>query len=288
MELKAISCLIYLIAAPILGGLLSGIDRKLSARMQGRRGPSLMQPFWDILKLREKEDVTVNSHQDFYVKGFFLFVVISGCIFFTGGDLLMLTFTLTLANVFLVVAAYSSNSAFAELGAERELLQMMAYEPMVLFTAIGFYLLKGSFRVEDIVNGTFISFPYMIGVFIGFLFILTIKFRKSPFDLSMSHHAHQELVSGLKTEFSGKTLALLELAHWYENIFLLGIVSLFFMNGRESGYILGVSLALVSFIFESFVDNSFARMKYQAALKYSWIVTITLGFFNICVLSFMR
>jgi len=42
------------------------------------------------------------------------------------------------------------------------------------------------------------------------LYILTIKFRKSPFDLSMSHHAHQEIVRGITTEFSGPALGLIE------------------------------------------------------------------------------
>jgi formate hydrogenlyase subunit 4 len=63
---------------------------------------------------------------------------------------------------------------------------------------------------------------------VGYLYILTIKFRKSPFDLSMTHHAHQEIVKGLSTEFSGKALAAIEVAHWYENVLLLGIIYLFF------------------------------------------------------------
>jgi formate hydrogenlyase subunit 4 len=70
---------------------------------------------------------------------------------------------------------------------------------------------------------------FLPGVFLGLVYILGIKFRKSPFDLAMSHHAHQELIKGTVTEFSGKTLAMVEVAHWYENIFLLGFVYLFFV-----------------------------------------------------------
>ena len=70
---------------------------------------------------------------------------------------------------------------------------------------------------------------FLPGVFLRLVYILGIKFRKSPFDLSMSHHAHQELIKGTVTEFSGKTLAMVEVAHWYENIFLLGFVYLFFV-----------------------------------------------------------
>ena len=279
-----ISIIAYLILAPIVGGLLAGLDRKFSAKMQRRVGPPVLQPFYDVFKLFEKEDQTVTKVQDFYVLIFVVFVIVSGAIFFGGGDMLLVIFTLTLASAFLIIAAYSSNSPYAEIGAERELLQMMAYEPMVLMTVIGFYMCCGSFSVKDVLAGTSMPFLPMIGLFIGFLFILTIKFRKSPFDLSMSHHAHQELVKGLTTEFSGKTLGWIEVSHWYENVFLLGFVFLFFANGTVWGTVIGVVVALLTYFFEVVIDNSFARMKWQFAFKSAWIVALVFGVINIFVL----
>ena len=279
-----ISIIAYLILAPIVGGLLAGLDRKFSAKMQRRVGPPVLQPFYEVFKLFEKEDQTVTKVQDFYVLIFVVFVIVSGAIFFGGGDMLLVIFTLTLASAFLIIAAYSSNSPYAEIGAERELLQMMAYEPMVLMTVIGFYMCCGSFAVKDVLAGTSMPFLPMIGLFIGFLFILTIKFRKSPFDLSMSHHAHQELVKGLTTEFSGKTLGWIEVSHWYENVFLLGFVFLFFANGTVWGTVIGVVVALLTYFFEVVIDNSFARMKWQFAFKSAWIVALVFGVINIFVL----
>lgn len=277
----------YLILAPIAGGLLAGIDRKISARMQGRFGPPILQPFYDFFKLLEKEPITVNKVQDFYVMCFFIFIVITGCFFFAGGDLLLIIFTLTLASIFLVIAAFSSNSPYAQIGAERELLQMMAYEPMVLITAVGFYIVNGSFNISDIVTSDVMGIKYLPGIFLGFVFILTIKLRKSPFDLSMSHHGHQELVKGLTTEFSGKTMAVIEIAHWYENIFLLGFVYLFFANSLSWSPVLAVVVCLVTYFIEILIDNNYARMKWQIAINASWIVAITLGFVNLLVLYFM-
>jgi len=287
MMIPIVSVIAYLILAPLIGGILAGLDRIVSARMQGRVGPPVLQPFYDVFKLTEKEAITVNKVQDFYVTCFFIFIVITGGLFFSGGDLLLVIFTLTLASVFLIVAAFSSNSPYAQIGAERELLQILAYEPMVLMTAVGFYIFCGSFRVSDIISSQPMSLIYMIGIFIGYTFILTIKFRKSPFDLSMSHHAHQELVAGLKTEFSGKTLALIEVAHWYENIFLLGFVFLFFANGTVIGAVIGVVVCLLTYFLEVLIDNSFARMKWPVAIKSAWIITITAGFINLLVLYFM-
>jgi len=277
----------YLIFAPLVGGILAGLDRIVSARMQGRVGPPLLQPFYDVLKLMEKEPLTVNKVQDFYVMCFLIFIVITGGFFFAGGDLLLVIFSLTLASVFLIVAAFSSNSPYAQVGAERELLQIIAYEPMVLMTAVGFYMFTGSFRVSDILTFGQMPLLYLIGIFIGYMFILTIKFRKSPFDLSMSHHAHQELVKGLTTEFSGKTLAMIEVAHWYENIFLLGFVFLFFVNGTPLSIAIGVVVCLAAYFLEVLIDNSYARMKWQFTLKSSWVIAITAGFINLVVLRFM-
>lgn len=273
----------YLVLAPLVGGFLAGVDRIISARMQGRVGPPVLQPFYDVFKLREKEAITVNKVQDFYVTCFFIFVLVTGCFFFAGGDLLLVIFTLTLASVFLIVAAFSSNSPYSQVGAERELLQMLAYEPMVLLTAIGFYIYTGSFEVRQILSGDSMAFLPLIGVFFGFIFILTIKFRKSPFDLSMSHHAHQELVKGLVTEFSGKTMALIEVAHWYENIFLLGFVFLFFANGTIWGTVIGVVVCLAAYFLEVLIDNCFARMKWQVALNSAWIVALVLGMINLFI-----
>ena len=285
MIVKAIiSVVAFLVIGPFVGGLLAGLDRKLSAKMQRRVGPPVLQPFYDVGKLFQKEKQTPTRFQDFYVILFVVFVIASGVLFFMGGDLLLVIFTLTIGAAFLIIAAYSSNSPYAELGAERELLAMLAYEPMVLITVIGFYMYTGSFRVSDILAGDSMPFLPLLGIFFGWLFILTLKFRKSPFDLSMSHHAHQELVRGVTTEFVGRTMGWVEISHWYENVFLLGFVFLFFANGTWWGWLIGIVVAILTYFFEVFIDNCFARMKWQFAFKSAWVVAVVLGMINLFVL----
>ena len=285
MIIKAIiSVVAFLVLGPFVGGLLAGLDRKLSAKMQRRVGPPVLQPFYDVGKLFQKEKQTPTRFQDFYVILFVVFIIASGVLFFMGGDLLLVIFTLTIGAAFLIIAAYSSNSPYAEIGAERELLAMMAYEPMVLITVIGFYMYGGSFKVSEIMAADNMAFLPLIGIFFGWVFILTLKFRKSPFDLSMSHHAHQELVRGVTTEFVGRTMGWIEISHWYENVFLLGFVFLFFANGTAWGWVIGIVVALLAYFFEVFIDNCFARMKWQFAFKSAWVVAVVLGMINLFVL----
>lgn len=278
-----IIAIVYLIGAPFAGALLEGLDRKVAARMQGRKGPSLFQPLYDIHKLFCKQSVVVNSVQDFLVCGFLVFVVFTGALFFWGGDILLVFFALTLAGIFFIMSACSANAPYSSMGAQRELMQMMAYEPMVLLTAIGFYIATGSFSVRQIAQAPVSAICYLPGFFIGFLFILTIKFRKSPFDISTSHHAHQEMVRGITTELSGNILALVTLSHWYENVFLLGVVGLFIINSSWVSIPAAILVCLAAFLFETLVDNVFPRVKWQEMLKWTWIVTLAAGGINLMI-----
>lgn len=278
-----IIAIVYLIGAPFAGALLEGLDRKVAARMQGRKGPSLFQPLYDIHKLFCKQSVVVNSVQDFLVCGFLVFVVFTGALFFWGGDILLVFFALTLAGFFFIMSACSANAPYSSMGAQRELMQMMAYEPMVLLTAIGFYIATGSFSVRQIAQAPVSAICYLPGFFVGFLFILTIKFRKSPFDISTSHHAHQEMVRGITTELSGNILALVTLSHWYENVFLLGVVGLFIINSSWVSIPAAILVCLAAFLFETLVDNVFPRVKWQEMLKWTWIVTLAAGGINLMI-----
>ena len=218
----------YLILAPFVGAVLDGADRVITARMQGRRGPSVLQPFYDLSKLFSKQMIAVNNVQLLLNLSYLVFIVIAGSMLFGGADILMCLFILSTADMFLVMAASSDSSPFANMGAAREMVQMMAYEPLTLLVAVGFYLASGTFHVGNIIQSDISPVLYMPGMLLGFMFTSAIKFRKSPFDLSTSHHAHQEMVKGITTEMSGSTLAIMNIAEYYEKVLILGIFALFF------------------------------------------------------------
>ena len=281
--ISIVGAVVFILLAPVVGGLIAGIDRKISAHMQGRVGPPLFQPFYDVGKLFEKEKTVANDTQRFYVISYFVFIIFTGALFFAGGDILLVIFALTLAQIFLVLGAYSANSPYSHIGAERELIQIMAYEPMVIIAAVGMYVVTKSFNV-----GTIASFPqplvlFLPAIFIGFIYILTIKLRKSPFDISTSHHAHQEIVKGVTTEFSGPTLGLIEVTHWYETVFLLGFVYQFFAFSP----LIGIIAVVLVYLLELLIDNASARVKWQLVMKSSWLIAAIVGVVNLAVLYYL-
>ena len=101
----------FAILAPIVGCLLAGLDRIISARMQGRVGPPLLQPYYDVRKLIAKDNVSVSGVDGVYMTCALVFTMFAGGIFFAGDNLLMSAFVITMAALFFIMAAYSSLSA---------------------------------------------------------------------------------------------------------------------------------------------------------------------------------
>lgn len=284
----AIRVIAFLILAPFVGGLLEGIDRKISARMQRRVGPPLLQPFYDVIKLLKKQVIVVSKAQTFALLSYLALIVLTGAMFFAGTDILMCFFVLSTGATFLYFAAIAASSPYSTVGANRELIQMMAYEPAVLLTCVGFYLAEGTFTVWEIASSPVSDIIYLPGFFAAFVFILTIKMRKSPFDTSTSHHMHQELVKGLTTEMGARNLAIFQITEWYENVFLMGVVGLFFINSNPYSYIAAAAAIIVVYFLEILIDNTSARVKWDLMLKMTWIVTLFTAGVNLLVLMLVR
>ena len=275
-----------IIFVPVTGGLLAGLDRIICAKMQNRKGPPILQPFYDVYKLLQKQSTTVNTITRYFITLSMFFNIFTVILFGMGADLLLCIFAFTLACILFVLAGYSSYSPYSFVGAERELIQILCYEPMILIFAFGYYQVVNSFKTADafaLPSPAILKLPF---IFIGLLYVLTIKLRKSPFDLSMSyHHGHQEIVKGITTELTGICLAMLEISHWFETIFALGLVYLFFIYSYPVSWIVGILICLVVFFLEVVIDNAFARMKWKATLQMSWIVISVTGGVNLLLLS---
>jgi ech hydrogenase subunit B len=271
---------LVLIGAPILGCLLAGIDRKLTARLQGRVGPPLLQPYYDVMKLFQKDNMVVNESQNLYVVMYVVFVILSLLMLVFDADILMIVFVYTVSSVALIVGGMSTGSPYARVGSSREMMAILSYEPILILYALAIYLLTGTFKLSALDNVSSPLLMYIPLIFISMLFVMNIKFKKSPFDYSTSHHAHQELVKGMLTEYSGPGLAGIEIGHFYEYVFLLGLMFLFW----KVNIIIGLFIALIAFLFVIIMDNITARVYWQWMLKLSWTVLLIISVVNVLYL----
>ena len=259
------------------GLFASWFDRKLIAKFQNRVGPPLMQPFYDAIKLWGKEPFIASSLQPVLAFGYLGFSVAAFALLAFGQDMLLMIFTMAIADLCLIVAAFNSKSPYSNIGARRELIGMMSYEPVMLLAAISIFFVTGSFMIDSIyvINQPLLTFLPL--TFLALIPVLIIDMKKSPFDVSGSGHAHQELVRGIYTEFSGYTLALVELGHWTKVALLLGFASLFWAQNLIIGAVLAFALFFVVLV----IDNSYPRLDWKTMIKTTWIVGFLLIIANI-------
>jgi ech hydrogenase subunit B len=276
--------LALLILAPFIGGLLIGIDRRLTARLQNRAGPPIVQPFYDTLKLFGKEDKVVNKTYLVFGAAYLLTIVLSLILLLFRYDLLITTFIFGLSFIFLVLAGYSTRSQFSTVGATRELMQMLTYEPILLFAVFLIRLVTGSFEIGAIFKAPQPLLYALPLALLAIFIILPIKARKSPFDIA---EAHQEIAQGPETEFSGKYLGMLYVAHFFEFFFVLWFVGLFFARDLViggfaiPGPVMQLALMAIAYIFLIIVDNATARLRIDQMLKQVFIVGMLLLVVNL-------
>ena len=248
------SGLAIFIIGPLLVGLSMGLDRKITARLQNRRGPPLLQPFYDLVKLLSKRPQMLGDLQGLLAALSLMFHAAAFGLFAFGGDLVVAFFISSMGAVFLVLGAYSAPSPYSHLGAKRELLALLAYEP-VLFLVIIAMGANGSFLVSETSRDLLERIPLALAALVP---VLVILLEKSPYDVP---GAHQELVSGPYVEYSGPFLALLEMGRMYQLAFVYGIAALFVWGpGPLTDVVLKLLLVFVLLFAAILIDNITARL----------------------------
>jgi formate hydrogenlyase subunit 4 len=279
----AIYALLFVLLAPVFGGLLAGIDRIVSARMQGRVGPPLLQPFYDVGKLLQKRTRQINPIAEPLLIAHLGYMATTGALLLGGTDLIFTVFVYALAALLLVLAAGSANSPFSFAGAERELVVLLASEPFFILMMVAVCKVTAASTFGGVLASSQLVAVQLPGVLLAFVVVATIKLRKSPFDISISHHPHQELVSGLTSDMSGRLLAYVELAHWYESALLCAFMVLLFNWSVP----LGLLAFAVAYALEVLVDNATSRIKWQLVLRSTWAATLLLCGGNLLALFVM-
>ncbi|HEU4913859.1 MAG TPA: NADH-quinone oxidoreductase subunit H [Candidatus Saccharimonadales bacterium] len=219
--------LIQILLVPVAAPLAVGIINKLKAKMQGRKGAGVMQPYRDLRKLFHKDEIITKDASwvfriaPFIVFGVTVLVATSIPLFTTGispwtSDFLVLIYCMAVGTFFLALAGIDTGSAFGGFGSSREMTLSAIAEGALIFSILPLVMLSGTTDLFGIANGIGSEYGnYIVPIvmaFIGFLVVLVAEAKRFPFDNPDTHLELTMIHEAMILEYSGKRLALMEWA----------------------------------------------------------------------------
>jgi len=274
---------LLVVLSPVAIGLLFGIDRKITAHMQNRVGPPIIQPFYDLIKLFGKRTMVMNNGQIVFAFACLFLQAAALALLASGGDLLIVFFVSGAGSVAFVLGAFSARSPYSYYGSQRELLQILAYEPVLLLVILLIGYDRGTFTVSRLDTNLLPVLPLAL---IALMAVLVIKLQKSPYDIAT---AHQEIVSGPYVEYSGPYLGITKLANWFEVAVIFGILTLFYWNENMALSIAGkVAIVAVALFATQVLDNATARLTRERMLRFTLPYGILLVALNMALIYLNR
>jgi NADH-quinone oxidoreductase subunit H len=275
-----------LLFAAVIGLVTSWVDRKVTARVQMRVGPPLLQPFYDIVKLLIKETCvpasgspalflaaplvglaaaalasTIIWRAQLLVDGAFI------------GDLIVVLYLLTMPAISVVLGSFASGNPLASVGGSREMKLILAYELPFVLSILVPVVASHSLRLDGI-----LAAPAATGAPSGVLALLVAlictqaKLTLVPFD---APEAETELSGGAYIEYSGPPLAMFKLTRavmlFTMPVFLVTV----FWGGFGIGagiwpVIAGILKYLALVVVIVLVRNTAPRVRTDQAVKFFW------------------
>jgi NADH-quinone oxidoreductase subunit H len=278
------------------------IDRRVSARLQGRYGPPWFQPLADLIKLLAKED-TLPVGADELMCALLpiasLAAVLSAASYIPvagqevrafEGDLIVVVFLLSIPTLAFFLAGWFSLSIFGMVGGNRSLLQYFAYEVPFLMALGGTAVSSGSWSIAQIVGYQSLTAPGLLVQPVGFvvaIISLIGKLKRPPFDIPK---AKAEIGAGPLTEFSGRKLALWYLTRDIEavvGVFLL--VNLFLGGGvlTLGSSVVFVAKTLVLLLVLAVASVLYARLRIDQLVNLGWKVLAPVALLQLIVTIWM-
>ena len=274
------------------------VDRKLVAQYQNRIGPRWFQPLADILKLLSKEEIIPENVDPRLFIGLpllalacaltaALYVPLLGLqpLLSFEGDLIVTVYLLSVVTISLALAGANTADRFSLIGAVRTLTQLFSYEAPFLLALLGPAIVAGSWQISTInafAGNHWIIITQPIGFVIALIGLMG-KLELPPFD---APEAETEIVKGALTEYSGRGLALFQLAKSVELVVGLTLIASFYLGGLGNPIeffvkTLGLLLLLAG------LQSLFARFRIEQTARWwrfasllvlvQWVIIAVLG-----------
>ena len=235
-----------------LSPLLTGLVRKVKARLQRRRGPPLLQPYRDLRRLLSKDAVLAeNASLLFRAAPYLIFAVTwvaaalvptfaTGLLFSWSGDLIAITALLGSARFIQALAAMDIGTSFGGLGASREVMIASLAEPAMLMIAFTVALIVGSTQLSTIAamlstgdSGLRVSLALAL---VALVIVSVAENARIPVDNPATHLELTMVHEAMVLEYSARHLAMIEWAAYLKLLLYISLIGcMFFPFGIVDG-----------------------------------------------------
>lgn len=229
----------------LLAPFFEGVCRKLTARLQSRQGPPLLQPYFDLLKLLGKEDLEsgeVPLMQRLAAYLSLTSVLMVACLTPLGArppldgaaDVILLIYLLGLAGISTLLAGLAAGSTYSLIGMGREMMSLMLLEPLLALALLTGAAHTHSLELSRVLNGSVYAtegVPWSgLCMLILFLLALPAFAQKLPFDIT---EAETEIMEGPLSEYSGPKLSLFKYAQMIKTLLYAALFIALFLPWHQ-------------------------------------------------------
>jgi NADH-quinone oxidoreductase subunit H len=273
----------------VIGMVTTWIDRKVTARVQWRKGPPWYQPFADVLKLLGKETIVPEGASKITflaapLLGLSAVTVVSTMLWLlnaapkTGflGDLIVIIYLLTLPSLAIILGGSASRNPLAALGASREMKLVLAYELPFILAVFSVAAKTGGILFSSILgyqswHGMMITYPSGLIAFVVSLLVVQAKLGYVPFDMP---EAEQEIMGGALLEYSGTPLAVFKLTKAMLFFTLPVFLITLYMGGIDLSSWAGILWFALKYVIivtlVVLIKNTNPRIRTDQALRFFW------------------
>jgi formate hydrogenlyase subunit 4 len=260
---QSLQMLLVLLLAP----LLTGFVRSLKARLLRRRGPPLLQPYRELVRLLGKEVVLAeNASWLFRVTPYLVFAATwvaaalvptfaTGLIFSWSADLIAIIALIGSARFFLALAGLDIGTSFGGIGSSREMMIASLAEPAMIMIVFTLALIAGSTQLSTVaqVMAAGVGLRVSLGLaLIALILVAIAENARIPVDNPATHLELTMVHEAMVLEYSGRHLALIELAAMVKLLLYISLISCIFAPWGLAGAGAGVWAFLVGLVLYPF------------------------------------
>jgi formate hydrogenlyase subunit 4 len=229
----------------LLAPLLTGFVRKVKARLLRRRGPPLLQPYRDLVRLMRKDVVLAdNASWLFRVIPYLMFAGTwvaaslvptfgNGLLFSWSADLIAIIALLGSARFFQALAGMDVGTAFGGIGSSREVMIASLAEPAILITVFSVAMIAGSTQLSNVaefMGSDAVGLRVSLGMaFVALTIVALAENARIPVDNPATHLELTMVHEAMVLEYSGRHLALIDLSSQLKLLLYVSLIACVFL-----------------------------------------------------------